>query len=227
MKKGLFRYILLLTLSFFILLVIYYDVHRFLTLEYIKSNQGIFRQYYQDHQFQTLTMFFLLYVLTTALSLPGATILTLFAGGVFGFWIGLFLVSFASSIGATLAFLSSRYIFSEYIQRKFGSNLKSINAGFEKAGAFYLFSLRLIPVFPFFVINLVLGVVPIKMTTFYLVSQLGMLAGTIVYVNAGLQLSKITSLENILSFNLIASFILLGLFPLLAKKIIYYYKLSI
>ena len=146
--------------------------------------------------------------------------MTLVAGAIFGLVNGLIIVSFASSIGASLAFLVSRYLFRESIQEKFGSSLESINQGIARDGAFYLFALRLVPAFPFFIINLVMGLTPIKLKTFYWVSQLGMLAGTVVYVNAGTQLAQVDSAAGILSFELIISFILLGLLPFVGKKII-------
>jgi uncharacterized membrane protein YdjX (TVP38/TMEM64 family) len=146
--------------------------------------------------------------------------MTLAAGALFGNLVGLIMVSFASSIGATLAFLFSRFLLKDYVQKKFGDKLKAINEGVEKEGAFYLFTLRLVPVFPFFVINLAMGLTPIKTFVFYLVSQVGMLPGTFVFVNAGTQIGKLESLKGILSPELIISFALLGIFPLAAKKII-------
>ena len=152
------------------------------------------------------------------MSLPGATILTLLGGALFGLIKGGLLVSFASTIGATLAFLASRYLLKDSIQSKFGDKLKVINEGVKKEGGFYLFTMRLIPAFPFFLVNLVMGLTPIKTLTFFLVSQVGMLPGTLVYVNAGTQLAQLESLSGILSPKLIASFALLGVFPLVAKK---------
>jgi uncharacterized membrane protein YdjX (TVP38/TMEM64 family) len=165
-------------------------------------------------------LFFVAYVAVTGLSLPGAAVMTLAGGAVFGLFWGLLLVSFASSLGATLAFLASRFLLRDWVQQRFGDRLRAINAGIEKEGGFYLFTLRLVPVFPFFVINLLMGLTPIKTRTFYWVSQIGMLAGTLVYVNAGTQLARIDSLAGILSPALLGSFVLLGLFPLLAKKIV-------
>ena len=164
--------------------------------------------------------FFLLYILVTALSLPGAAILTLAAGALFGLAQGLLVASFASSIGATLAFLVSRYLLRDTIKKRFPERLAAIDTGVEKEGAFYLFTLRLVPVFPFFLINLLMGLTAIKSWTFYWVSQIGMLAGTFVFVNAGTQLAQIDSLSGILSLDLILSFALLGVFPLIAKSLI-------
>jgi uncharacterized membrane protein YdjX (TVP38/TMEM64 family) len=165
-----------------------------------------------------------IYILVTSLSLPGAAIMTLAAGALFGLVVGTIVVSFASTIGATLACFVSRFILRDWIQSKFGDKLRTINEGVEKEGSFYLFTLRLIPIFPFWLINLVMGLTKMPLKTFYWVSQLGMFAGTIVYVNAGKELGKIESLSGILSPMLILSFVLLGLFPLIAKKSIAFYK---
>ena len=164
--------------------------------------------------------YFLIYVAVTALSLPGAAVMTLAGGALFGLGIGTLLVSFASSIGATLAFLVSRFLLRDWVQARYGERLGAINPGMEKDGAFYLFTLRLVPVFPFFIINLLMGLTPIRTRTFYWVSQVGMLAGTLVYVNAGTQLARLDSLSGILSPGLLASFALLGVFPLLAKRLV-------
>ena len=197
-----------------------FDLGQFLNLEYIKAQQGRIMEYRDANPVQTALMFFVLYILITGLSLPGAAIITLVAGAIFGLVIGSILVSFASSIGATCAFLVSRYVLRDSIQSRYGDKLRAINEGVEKDGALYLFTLRLVPLFPFFVINLLMGLTPISTKKFYIVSQIGMLAGTVVYVNAGTQLAKIDSLSGILSPALIASFVLLGIFPLLAKKVI-------
>ena len=163
-------------------------------------------------------LFFAAYVVITALSLPGAGIMTLAAGGLFGLAWGFVIVSFASTIGATLAFLVSRYLLRDSVQKRFGDRLGPLNKGIEREGAFYLFTLRLVPIFPFFLINILMGLTPIKTFTYYWVSQLGMLAGTVVFVNAGTQLAKIEGISGILSPCLLFSFALLGVFPLLAKK---------
>ncbi|MGC1438993.1 MAG: TVP38/TMEM64 family protein, partial [Burkholderiaceae bacterium] len=165
-------------------------------------------------------IFFAAYVLVTSLSLPGAALMTLLAGAIFGLIWGTVLVSFASSIGATLAFLASRFICRDWVQGKLGKHLAPINAGIEKEGAFYLFTLRLVPIFPFWIINLVMGLTSLPARTFYWVSQVGMFLGTVVFVNVGTQLAKVTSLKGILSPTLIASFVLLGVLPLAAKKIV-------
>jgi dihydrolipoamide dehydrogenase len=197
-----------------------FDLGQYFSLEFIKQNQASFDQYYSDNPFKTVAIYFAIYVLVTALSLPGAAIMTLAGGALFGLTTGVLIISFASTIGATLAFLFSRFLLRDLIQQRFNRQLKSINQGIEKEGAFYLFTLRLVPIFPFFVINLGMGLTPIKTWTFYWVSQLGMFAGTIVYVNAGTQLGKLEDLSGILSPALLLSFTLLGLFPLIGKKIV-------
>jgi pyruvate/2-oxoglutarate dehydrogenase complex dihydrolipoamide dehydrogenase (E3) component/uncharacterized membrane protein YdjX (TVP38/TMEM64 family) len=197
-----------------------FDLGRYFNLEYFKSRQAAIDAWYQAHPRQTALAYFLLYIAVTGLSVPGAAILTLAGGAIFGLLWGTVIVSFASSIGATVAFVASRFLFRDAIQRRFGDKLRAVNAGVEKEGAFYLFTLRLVPAFPFFVINLVMGLTPIKTRTFYWVSQIGMLLGTIVYVNAGTQLARIDSLRGILTPGLLISFALLGVFPLAAKKIV-------
>ncbi|MBN8494167.1 MAG: FAD-dependent oxidoreductase [Burkholderiales bacterium] len=196
------------------------DLGRYFSLEYIRGAREDFAALYQAHPLQVIGAFFGIYVAVTALSLPGAAILTLLGGAIFGLWVGTLVVSFASSLGATLAMLVSRYVLRDAVKSKFGTRLADIDRGIEREGAFYLFTLRLVPVFPFFVINLLMGLTSMKAATFYWVSQLGMLAGTLVYVNAGTQLAQIRSLQGILSPGLIGSFVLLGLFPLVAKKLV-------
>lgn len=196
-----------------------FDLQQYLSLDYIKAQQGAFAAYYAENTFSTLLLFFLMYITVTALSLPGAAIMTLLAGALFGLLTGLIIVSFASSIGATLAFLVSRYLLRDTLSARYPEKLKAINAGVEKEGALYLFALRLVPLFPFFLINLLMGITNFRTTTFYWVSQLGMLAGTVVYVYAGTQLARLDSLAGILSPGLIFAFVLLGIFPMLAKKV--------
>ncbi|MDO9134551.1 FAD-dependent oxidoreductase [Hydrogenophaga sp.] len=197
-----------------------FDLGRFLSLEYLKQSQASFEALYASQPLKVSLVYFAIYVAATALSFPGAAIITLAGGAIFGLWWGTLLVSFASSLGATLAFLTSRFVLRDSIEAKFGNRLAEINRGIEKDGAFYLFTLRLIPVVPFFVINLVMGLTKMKALTFYAVSQIGMLAGTLVYVNAGTQLAQIDSLQGILSPALLGSFVLLGVFPLIAKWIV-------
>lgn len=190
---------------------------QYLTLENAKAQQAELAMFIEDNFVIAATSYFLAYVTITAFSVPGAAVVTLLGAALFGFWTSLILVSFASTIGATLAFLSSRYLLRDWVQSKFGEKLTAINQGVERDGAFYLFSLRLIPVFPFFLINLLMGLTPIATLRFYLVSQLGMLPGTAVYLNAGTQLAQIDSLSGIVSPSVLISFALLGLFPVIAK----------
>jgi pyruvate/2-oxoglutarate dehydrogenase complex dihydrolipoamide dehydrogenase (E3) component/uncharacterized membrane protein YdjX (TVP38/TMEM64 family) len=196
------------------------DLGRFFSLDYFKSQQAAIEAYRAAHPGLTAGIFFAVYVAVTGLSLPGAAILTLAGGAIFGLLWGAVIVSFASTLGATLAFLVARFALRDWVQSQFGVRLKAINAGIEKEGGFYLFTLRLIPIFPFFVVNLVMGLTPIRAWTFYWVSQIGMLAGTLVYVNAGTQVARIDSLRGILSPGLLISFALLGVFPLIAQKIV-------
>jgi pyruvate/2-oxoglutarate dehydrogenase complex dihydrolipoamide dehydrogenase (E3) component/uncharacterized membrane protein YdjX (TVP38/TMEM64 family) len=201
-----------------------FDVHHLLTLDNIKAQQNELVHWRDSSPLLASTVFFLIYVAVTALSLPGAAIMTLAGGGFFGLWWGFLLISFASSVGATLAFLVARYLLRDAVQRRFGNRLGAINRGVEREGSFYLFTLRLVPVFPFFLINILMGLTPIKTLTFYWVSQLGMLPGTLVYTNAGTQLAKLDSLSGILSLPLLASFALLGIFPLAAKRTLDWFK---
>ncbi len=214
-RKLVISVIVLLVAAFF-----FFDLGRFFSLEYIKSEQAALADLYANKPAMVIAGFFLIYVLVTALSLPGAAILTLAGGAQFGLVLGVIIVSFASTIGATLAFLVSRYLLRDTIESRFGDKLRTFNDNIDKDGAFYLFTVRLVPIFPFFLVNLVMGLTRLKTGIFYLVSQIGMLAGTIVYVNAGTQLAKIDSLSGILSPGLIFSFALLGIFPLIAKKIV-------
>jgi len=213
------KLILLAVFAILIASYFFFDLGQYLSLDYIKNQQASFDALYQENPALILGGFFIMYVVVTALSLPGAAIMTLAAGALFGFWVALLLVSFASSMGATLAFLASRFLFHDTVQQRFGDRLKKLNEGVRKDGAFYLFTLRLVPAFPFFVINLVMGLTPIKVRTFYFVSQVGMLAGTAVYVLAGTQLGQIESASGLLSPELIGAFVLLGIFPWIAKGI--------
>ncbi|MBI5108806.1 MAG: FAD-dependent oxidoreductase [Rhodocyclales bacterium] len=196
------------------------DLGRFFSLDALKAQQAGIEAYRAANPWLTAAIFFGVYVAVTALSLPGAAIMTLAGGAVFGLLWGTVLVSFASSLGATLAFLAARFLLRDWVKARFGARLAAIDRGVEKDGGFYLFTLRLVPAFPFFMINLVMGLTPMRAWTFYWVSQVGMLAGTLVFVNAGTQLAGIRSLSGILSPALIGSFALLGIFPLIAKKIV-------
>ncbi|PKG58177.1 FAD-dependent oxidoreductase [Shewanella sp. GutDb-MelDb] len=214
------KIVLLLIVASLMGLFFHYDLHQLLTLDGLKASMNEFSQWREQSPVVVIGGFFLLYVMITALSLPGAAILTLASGALFGVVEGLIIASFASSIGALSAFLVSRYLLRDSIKQRFPERLAAIDAGIQKEGGFYLFTLRLVPIFPFFLINLLMGVTAFKSWTFYWVSQLGMFAGTFVYVNAGTQLAQIDSLSDILSFKLIVSFALLGLFPLIAKMIV-------
>jgi len=197
-----------------------FDFANYFSLEYLKTQQAAIDAYYGAHPRQTALLFVAVYVAVTGLSLPGAAIMTLAGGAVFGLFWGTILVALAATAGATVAFLVARFLLRDAVQNRFGESLRAVNAGIERDGAFYLFTLRLVPAFPFFVINLVMGLTPIRTTTYAAVSLVGMLPGTIVYILAGTQLARIESLSGILSPPLIASFTLLGVFPLVAKKLI-------
>jgi len=218
------KLIVLLVIASLIAAFFVFDLARFFSLDYFKAQQALIEDYTQAHPLQSSLIFFTIYVIVTALSLPGAALMTLIGGAIFGLLWGTVLVSFASTVGATLAFLVARFLLHDSVQTRFGRNLQAINNGVKREGAFYLFTLRLVPLFPFFVINLLMGLTPIKTRTFYWVSQLGMLPGTLVYVNAGTQIAQIDSLQGILSPGLLISFVLLGIFPLLAKKVIDFLK---
>ena len=197
-----------------------YHLERYLSLEYIKASQDRFALLYAQHQLPVIGAYFFIYVVVTAFSLPGAAILTLTGGALFGFWVGVVTVSFASSIGATLACLVARFILRDWVQIKFGDKLTGINQGIAREGAFYLFTMRLVPVIPFFVINMLMGLTRLRLRTFYWVYQVGMLLGTAVYINAGKELAKIDSLSGILSPSLLISFVILGIFPIAVKKLL-------
>ncbi|MCC7219404.1 MAG: FAD-dependent oxidoreductase, partial [Candidatus Contendobacter sp.] len=216
------RHKLLIILAFTLPVGVFFafDLGQFFSLDYVKSQQAAIDAYRTAQPVLVAGIFFAVYVAVTALSLPGAVIMTLAAGAIFGVLWGVVMVSFASTLGATLAFLAARFALRDWVQGHFGDKLKTMNAGMAKEGGLYLFTLRLIPVFPFFIINLLMGLTPIRAWTFYWVSQIGMLAGTLVYVNAGAQLVRLDSLKDILSPELLFSFALLGLFPLIAKQIV-------
>lgn len=201
-----------------------FNLGQYLTLAYIKESQQNFLSLYTEHWVAVISGYMAIYIISAALSLPGAAVLTIAAGALFGLITGTVIVSFASTIGATLACSVSRFLLRGWVQGKFGDRITKVNEGIEKEGAFYLFTLRLIPIFPFWLINLAMGVTKMRLITFFWVSQIGMLAGTIVYVNAGKELAKIDSLKGILSPGLIVSFALLGVFPIATKKLIAFYK---
>ncbi|MDD1625881.1 MAG: dihydrolipoyl dehydrogenase [Methylococcaceae bacterium] len=214
------RGLLLLVIGTLLAAFFIFDLQQYLTLDALKSKQVAIESYRITNPRLTIVIYGLVYIAVTGLSLPGATVLTLAGGAVFGLFWGTVIVSFASTIGATLAFLAARFLFRDAVKSRFGARWREIDEGVNREGAFYLFTLRLIPLFPFFIINLAMGLTALSTRTFYWVSQVGMLAGTIVYVNAGTQLAKIESLSGILSPALLGSFILLGLFPLLAQKMV-------
>ncbi len=217
MKKKL---VLVGLIAVIVIVFFVFDIGQYLTLEYIKAQQHQVEALYAENQLATLAIFFIIYVVVTGASLPGAAVMSLAAGAIFGLLTGVILISFASTIGASIAFMISRYLFRDSVEARFGNSLKSINAGIERDGAFYLFALRLVPAFPFFVINLVMGLTPIKLITFYWVSQVGMFAGTIVYINAGTQLGQIDSALGIFSPGIIVSFVLLALLPFAGRKLV-------
>ena len=212
--------VLLLLLALAIGAFVVLDLGRFLSFEQLKASQTSFAQLHAEQPFTVAAVYFLVYVLATALSIPGAVVITLAGGAIFGLWQGLLIVSFASTLGATLAFLASRFLLRDWVEARFGQRLADINTGVNREGGFYLFTLRLIPVVPFFLINLLMGLTRMKVWTYYWVSQIGMLAGTAVYVNAGTQLAQLDSLQGILSPALLGSFVLLGIFPLIARRIV-------
>ena len=223
-KKTLTRVLILLVAIGLLTLFFSFDLHQKMTLEGLKSGLVQLHAWRDAAPLQMALGYFLLYVLATALSLPGALVLTLAGGAIFGFVQGFVLVSFASTVGATLAFLAARYVLRDWVQQRFGEKLKPMNDGIEKEGAFYLFTLRLVPVFPFFLINLLMGLTKMRTLTYYWVSQVGMLAGTVIYVNAGTQLAAIDSLKGIVSPAILLSLAALGLFPLITKKILDIFK---
>jgi pyruvate/2-oxoglutarate dehydrogenase complex dihydrolipoamide dehydrogenase (E3) component/uncharacterized membrane protein YdjX (TVP38/TMEM64 family) len=214
------KILLLLLIALAIGAFFLFDLGAYLTLASLKARQSGLEASVEADPLAAIAAFFLLYVAVTALSLPGAAILTLAAGAIFGLWEGTLIVSLASTFGASLAFLSSRYLLRDWVKARFGGRIDAIDRGIARDGAFYLLTLRLIPAFPFFLVNLAMGVTAMRLLTFALVSQAGMLLGTLVYVNAGTQLAGIGSTGDIFSPALIGSFVLLGLFPLLAGALV-------
>jgi len=200
------------------------NVEDYLSLSYIKASQVKFETLYAENRAAVIAGFMLMYIVVTSLSLPGGAVMGLAAGALFGLLTGAIAVSFASTVGATIACFVSRFMLRDWIQTKFGHKLKTVNEGIQREGAFYLFTLRLIPVFPFWLINLIMGLTKMPLRRYYWVSQVGMLPGTIVFVNAGKELGKIESLSGIFSPGLILSFALLGLFPIATKKLLALYN---
>ena len=214
---GISRWIALVVVVSLIGAFFQYDLGNYLTLDNIKSEQEALRGLVDTNPAEFIAGYFFIYVAVTALSIPGAAVMTLVAGALFGLWWGLLIVSFASTIGATLAMVIARWLFKQEVENRFKNQISTINKGIEKDGAFYLFTLRLVPAFPFFAINLAMALTSMNVITFFLVSQVGMLAGTFVFVNAGTELAQVKNLSDVLSAGLLMSFVLLGVFPLLAK----------
>lgn len=212
------RLLLIVSILIVVLLFFAFDIHQYLNLDYIKSQKSVLDDYRLTHPFKSALIFFLFFVLITSISLPGAGVLSLTAGTLFGLIWGTIISSFAAMIGATNALLITRYILRDIIQQKYESKLKPVNDGIEKNGKLYLFTMRMIPVFPYFIINALMGLTHIKAISFAWVTQLGMLLPTIILVNAGTQLATINSLYDVFSIKIIFSFALLGLFPILTKK---------
>lgn len=198
----------------------FFDIGQYLSFETIKEQHEKLILLIESNFIFYFILFFFIYIIVTTFALPFAAIKTVLAGALFGLIPGVILTSFASSIGSTLCFLMSRFVLRDFVQNKYSKYLDKINKGIKEDGIYYLFFLRLSPIFPFFIINLVFGLTKMKTMTFYIISQIGMLIGTVIFVNAGVQLSKINSMSDILSFNLILSFILIGLVPLIIKKLI-------
>ena len=218
--RGRLRWIVLGVLVVLVAAALLSGLHDYLNLDYLKQRRSELIAYRDAHPVAAMLYYVLTYVVVTGLSLPGAAILTLAAGAMFGLLWGTLLASIGSTFGATIAFLASRFLFRDIVQSRFGDRLHAINAGVERDGAFYLFTLRLVPLFPFFVVNLLMALTPIRVITFLLVSQVGMLPATAVYVNAGTQLARIETAGDILSLPLLLSFVLLGVFPLATRKLV-------
>ncbi len=223
-RKHIKKIVILIIIVSLIAAVKVFHLDQYLTLSYLKGSIDKFRSLYENHRVMVIAGYFIIYVLTTSLSLPGASPLGIVGGALFGFWVATLVVSFASTIGATLACFVSRFLLRDWIQRKFSDKIAKVNEGIEKEGAFYLFTLRLIPIFPFWMINLVMGLTKMPLLKFYWVSQIGMLPGTMVYVNAGKELAKIESVKGIFSPSLIISFALIGIFPIAVKKLVAFYR---
>lgn len=207
-----------------LILVKVFGLDQYLTLSFLKAQQARFTALYATNPLMVLGAYALIYIAVTTLSLPGSAVMTLAGGGLFGLVAGTIVVSFASTIGATCACLVARYLLRDWVQNRFGDKLTKINEGMSREGGFYLFSLRLVPIFPYFIVNLVMALTTIRMTTYYWVTQIGMLPATLVFINAGRELARLESLSGILSPRLLLSFALLGLLPLAAKKLLNLYR---
>ena len=211
------RYIIIFFILILISIFFFSDLKNFFTLGYVKENLINIRLLFKENVLLFSLIFSLIYIMSSALSLPFATLLTLLSGYIFGLTLGTFIVSLCSTVGASIAFLTSKFLFYDFIQKKYKKQLVTINKEFINEGIFYIFALRLVPVFPFFVVNIVTSLLPIKLSTFFWVSMLGMFPATLVYVNAGNELSKINSFSDILSFQVLISFSLIGILPLTIK----------
>lgn len=212
------KIVLVVLLAAVVVIVKTYQLENYLTLEYIKASQARFAAFYAEQPITVIAIYMSVYIAVVSLSIPGAVPMTLTGGALFGLATGTVIVSFASTIGATLACAVSRFLLNDWVQKKFGDKLGALNDGIQRDGAFYLLSMRLNPLFPFSAINLGMGLTKMPLRTFYLASQIGMLPGTMVYVNAGRELAKIETLKDIASPTLIISFVLLSIFPILIKK---------
>jgi uncharacterized membrane protein YdjX (TVP38/TMEM64 family) len=214
---------IIITIALLVALFFYLDLGRFLTLESLKTNRATLAEFYANHRFAMVTIFITVYIVQTALSLPGAAVLSLAAGAVFGAVRGTVYVNIGATIGATLAFLVARYLFHDALQNKFGARLEKINRELEKAGLNYLIFLRLVPVFPFFLINLGAGLTAIPLRTFFLGTMIGIIPGSLVFCNAGASLATIESISEVASCRVLGAFALLGLFalvPVIYKKVV-------
>lgn len=220
MPKKIFKILIILIFISSFLSILTFDLNQFLSLENIKNSQNQLQSLINESYYFYYAVFFIIYIIVTTFALPFAAIKTILAGALFGLIPGVLLTSFASSIGSTLCFLMSRFVLRNYVENKYRKYVEKVNSGINKNGVFYLFFLRLSPIFPFFIINLIFGLTKMKAITFYIISQIGMLIGTVVFVNAGVQLAKINSIDDILSFEIIISFMLIGLVPFIIKKII-------
>lgn len=219
-SKSVQKVAIVISVGVLVAAFIVFDLDRYLSLSFLKESRDSFAALYAQRPFVVIGAYFLIYTLVTALSLPGATVMTLAGGAMLGLLAGTIVVSFASTLGATLACLFSRFLLRDWVQSRFGDRLEAVNRGIEQEGAFYLFTLRLVPIFPFFVINLVMGLTRMPVVKYTWVSQLGMFPATVVYVNAGKELGKIDSLSGIVSPSLLISFAILGLFPIAIKRVL-------
>ena len=214
------KLILLCLIAGIVVLFFLFDLNEYLRLETIKTHQSTINQFYSTHTFTAVILFSAFYVIYTSLSLPGAVLLTLTSGAVFGILWGTVIASCASTLGAVVAFLLSRYVFYNFVQKRYPERMQKINEGVKRDGAFYLFALRLVPIFPYFVINVLMGLTPIRVFTYAWTSQLGMLPATFVYVYAGKQLAEIDSVRDILSIDIAIAFSLIGLLPLITRLLL-------